>query len=76
MRIILLFSLTIGLGLTCAATPANAWYDRWGRWHPNYYRRYYYSYAPPPWYRPPPPPWYYRPRYYAPPPAYYPYPIY
>ena len=49
-------------------SPAKAWYDQWGRWHPN--RRYY----PPPgyYYRPPPPPVYYAPpAYYRPPPPVY-----
>jgi hypothetical protein len=38
------------------------WYDRWGRWHPNYYYRPYY-------YRP----YYYHPYYYYRPYYYHPY---
>ena len=30
-----------------AADIQQAWYDRWGRWHPNYYYHpYYYGYRP------------------------------
>jgi hypothetical protein len=68
MRVFL--ALTVGvtcLGAIATPTPAKAWYDHWGRWHPNAYRRY-----PPPrfygGYRPPP--YYYRPPVYLPPPAY------
>ena len=31
--------LAIASGLAIQAlSPAYAWYDSWGRWHPNYYR--------------------------------------
>ena len=49
-------------------SPAKAWYDRWGRWHPNHPpppRAYY----PPAYYRPPPPAYYAPPAYYRPPPV-------
>jgi len=65
------FALLILATVLGAANPAHAWYDRWGRWHPNY-RRYYAPpyYAPRPWaYRPPPPVW-------VPPPPYAPQPLY
>ena len=84
--LLIIFVITSGLGALGAVSPAHAWYDRWGRWHPNYYRRYYpppgyYGDLPPPgyYYRPPPPvyappPVYVRPPYYGPlPPGYYPY---
>ena len=29
-------------GPVAAADIQQVWYDRWGRWHPNYYRPYYY----------------------------------
>ena len=48
-------------------SPAKAWYDRYGRWHPNAPRC-----APGYCYRPPPPPVYYTPpAYYRPPPPVY-----
>ena len=68
--LLILLVVASGLGALAALSPAQAWYDRWGRWHPNEYRRY-----------PPPPYWAYRPpRYdgppvYAPPPVYYPPPL-
>ena len=75
----LMFLFFAMLAIMGAASPAHAWYDRWGRWHPNYYRPYpppaYWAYRPPPRYYPPPvyaPP----PVYYAPPPNYRPPPVY
>ncbi|MBV8397283.1 MAG: hypothetical protein JOZ17_00895 [Acetobacteraceae bacterium] len=72
--ILLLALPMLGLGLV-AAVPAQAWYDRWGYWHPDHRRYYpppYYGYARPWPYRPPPvyvpPPSYVRP----PPPVYVP----
>jgi hypothetical protein len=67
--LLIVFVVTTGLGALGAVSPANAWYDRWGRWHPDRSRRYdppprYYGYAPPPYYRRPPP--------YVPPPVYVP----
>jgi hypothetical protein len=66
------------IGVTAAQTPARAWYDRAGRWHPNGYRHYppparYYGYRPPPYYYrrpvyPPPPVYVVPPPYYRPPP--------
>jgi hypothetical protein len=58
MRVVLAL-LVLASGLL-AVSPAHAWYDRWGRWHPDY-RRYYpehrdYGYVPPPGY------YYYLPR--------------
>jgi hypothetical protein len=58
-----------------AWSPAHAWYDRYGYWHPHHYRYHHYVYAPRPYYyyhhhrvyvapHPyyrPPPPVYYRP---------------
>ena len=65
--LLMLLVVANGLGALAALSPAQAWYDRWGRWHPNDYRRY----PPPPYwaYRPPR---YYEPPVYAPPPVYYP----
>jgi hypothetical protein len=65
--LILALAVAGGMVAMAAPSPALAWYDSWGRWHPNHYRPHYppprvYSYAPP---RP-----YYRP-YYAPPRVYY-----
>jgi hypothetical protein len=53
--------------MVATMSPAKAWYDQWGRWHPDHHWHNGYAYAPPPpvYYRPPPA--YYRP----PPPAYY-----
>jgi hypothetical protein len=68
MRVVLAL-LVIATGLV-SVSPAHAWYDRWGYWHPNHNRRYY-AYQPPPprYYRPPV---YVAPRpYYRPPPRYY-----
>jgi hypothetical protein len=75
MRVLLLiFALTSGLTALAAVSPAQAWYDRWGRWHPNYYHRQpppqYYGYVPPPgYYR------FYSVPPYAPPPVYVPQPV-
>jgi hypothetical protein len=58
--------------LLSTMTPAHAWYDQWGRWHPNH--RWGPPGPPPPgyYYRPPPPPVYYAPpAYYRPPPPVY-----
>lgn len=50
MRFVLL-ALTIAGGLSAwaAMSPAEAWHDQWGRWHPNHdYPGYYrHSYASP-----------------------------
>ena len=37
----LLFALALGVtgAALLPARPAAAWYDAWGRWHPNFYRR-------------------------------------
>ena len=78
--LLILLVVASGLGALAAPSPAQAWYDRWGRWHPNEYRRYppppYWAYRPPRYYEPPvyaPPPVYYPPPYdRPPPPAYYP----
>ncbi len=78
--LLMLLVVANALGAMAAFSPAHAWYDRWGRWHPNYdYRRYppppYWAYRPPRYYAPPvyaPPPVYYpRVPYYPPPPVYY-----
>ncbi len=37
-------------GPVAAADIQQVWYDRWGRWHPNYYRPYYYGYGYRPYY--------------------------
>jgi hypothetical protein len=75
MRVLLLLSvIASGLGAVAAVSPAHAWYDRWGRWHPDYHRHHY----PPPGYYgdvPPPGYWeYYPPPPYARPPVYAPRP--
>ena len=31
-----------GLIVQAIPSPAYAWYDHWGRWHPNYYHHHYY----------------------------------
>lgn len=31
-----------GLIVQAIPSPADAWYDHWGRWHPNYYHHHYY----------------------------------
>ena len=38
--LLILLVLASGLGALAAPSPAQAWYGRWGRWHPNEYRRY------------------------------------
>ena len=39
--LLMLLVVANALGAMAAFSPAHAWYDRWGRWHPNYdYRRY------------------------------------
>ena len=61
--------LAIASGLAIQAlSPAYAWYDSWGRWHPNYYRPHYY-YHPYGYYHPNPHRYaygYYGPHYYHP----------
>ncbi len=42
-----------GLGAIAASSPAQAWYDHWGRWHPNRHyphSAYYHGYYRPPVY--------------------------
>ena len=67
--LILALAVTGGVVAVAAPSPALAWYDHWGRWHPNHYHPYYrhrvYSYAPHHYYHP-----YYHP-YYAPHHSYY-----
>lgn len=49
-------SLPTPSGAADVATPVDhVWWDRWGRWHPNYYYRPYYH----PYYHP----YYYHPYY-------------
>ena len=61
MRVAIAVLAIVGGLAIQASTPAYAWYDRWGRWHPNYYhpdyyhphgyhpyRRYGYGYSPGP----------------------------
>jgi hypothetical protein len=63
--------LVIASGLAIIS-PANAWYDRYGYWHPSHHYYRHYVYVPPPYYHHrvyvaphpyyrPPPPVYYRP---------------
>ena len=35
--LLILLVVASGLGALAAPSPAQAWYDRWGRWHPNKY---------------------------------------
>jgi hypothetical protein len=63
--LVLALAVAGGVVAIAAPSPALAWYDHWGRWHPNHYHRYYapprvYSYAPPPRFYRPPPRVYYR----------------
>lgn len=34
--LLILLTLAAGLGATAIGSPAYAWYDSWGRWHPNH----------------------------------------
>ena len=62
--LLIVFASAIGLAALGTASPAHAWYDAWGRWHPNhhygYYHRHYGYYG-----------YHHHPAYYHPP-AYYP----
>ena len=33
--LLILLVVADGLAAEAAPSPAKAWYDRWGRWHPN-----------------------------------------
>ena len=35
--LLILLVVASGLGALAAPSPAQAWYDRWGRWHPDQY---------------------------------------
>jgi hypothetical protein len=63
--LLIVFVSAAGLAALGTASPAHAWYDAWGRWHPNhhygYYHRHYGYYG-----------YYHRPRVYYHTPAYYP----
>ena len=54
MRVVLTSFMVVvgGLGVMAASSPAQAWYDHWGRWHPNHYHHptYYQRYYRPPVY--------------------------
>jgi hypothetical protein len=63
----LLLGLLALVGVLATVSPAHAWYDRYGYWHPNhhYYRYYAYHWPYRHYY------YHYHPRVYAGPPGYY-----